>query len=71
MAAHPLPTNIHETHSWACIACCVWLQRGGALYGVLLAGRGVVAVDCGRAVPLHPADLLLLANFANGNAALR
>eukprot|EP00775_Hariotina_reticulata_P007620 gene7620-7822_t len=48
------------------------VRSSDALYGVLLAGRRVVAVETGRGPPPpHVFDLLLLTNFTNSNESLR
>ncbi len=47
-------------------------QDCGAVYGVLLTDAGLVALAGHRAtLPLHPADLLLLATFLRANDSLR
>lgn len=52
-------------------ACCFGRQASGALYGVLLAGNGVVALSQPRAHPLHIHDLLLLCSFVRGTTSFR
>jgi hypothetical protein len=48
------------------------VQSSDALYGVLLAGRRLVAVETGRGPPApNVFDLLLLSNFTNSNESLK
>jgi hypothetical protein len=46
-------------------------QKGDALYGLISAGRQVVAIESGRSVPLSVLDTQLLLNFLASNDALR
>lgn len=47
------------------------MQGGEALYGLICAGRQVVALDHGRSAPLSVLDAQLLLNFLASNDALR
>lgn len=47
------------------------MQSAGALFGVLLTQKTVVAVAQSRAHVLHPHDLLLLANLVRSNESFR
>jgi Second Longin domain of FUZ, MON1 and HPS1 len=54
-----------RVRAWRCF------QRGGALFGVLLAADAVVAVVHPKASRLHPDDMLLLVNFIGANDSFR
>ena len=47
------------------------LQSAGALFGVLLTQKAIVAVAQSRAHVLHPHDLLLLANLVRSNESFK
>lgn len=48
------------------------VEKPGCLYGIILVGFQVVAIERRRGCPpLHPWDLLLLSNLVNSHAALR
>lgn len=47
------------------------LQSAGALFGVLLSQKAIVAVAKSRAQVLHPHDLLLLANLVRSNESFK
>ena len=47
------------------------LQSAGALFGVLLTQKAIVAVAQTRAHVLHPHDLLLLANLVRSNESFK
>ena len=47
------------------------MQSAGALFGVLLTQKAIVAVAQSRAHVMHPHDLLLLANLVRSNESFR
>ena len=47
------------------------LQSAGALFGVLLTQKAIVAVAKSRAHVMHPHDLLLLANLVRSNDSFK
>ena len=51
--------------------CLLDLQACGALYGMLLTDAAVVALSQPKAHPLHPHDLLLVANFVRASEGFR
>eukprot|EP00884_Botryococcus_braunii_P019029 jgi/Botrbrau1/580/Bobra.0010s0046.1 len=64
----PLPSSLRHT---ALVALQAAVKAGGALYGVLLAGDGVVALTHPRAHPMHVLDVLLLSSFVKGTSSFR
>ncbi len=64
----PQHTTDTITHPWL-LHCC--LQASGALYGLLVSGRRLMALDCARSPPLHPSDILLTINFVSASESFR
>jgi len=66
----PAPLGAVERRA-AAAALAEAVQGGEALYGLISAGRQVVAIDSGRNTPLSVLDTQLLLNFLASNDALR
>uniref|UniRef100_A0A061RDL2 Vacuolar fusion protein mon1 a-like n=1 Tax=Tetraselmis sp. GSL018 TaxID=582737 RepID=A0A061RDL2_9CHLO len=68
ISAVPLASALRRTAQDALAEACA---SGGAMYGLLLAGGKCAAAVEPRGSPLHPHDVLLLANFVSSNDSFR